>query len=470
TFPLNLSGVVVGDIDGQSVPVSVVNGQVTIDQRPLLNLIGDKSVNEGELLTFTILASDPGGDELAYSASNLPEGASFNADTQTFSWTPSTGQSGSYPDVHFEVSDGDLTDSEDITITVSTASSGGGGGGGGGGASDRTPPRVYDILISEVTNTSATITWRTHELSTSQVEYWASPSTLSPLDEKRVLNHMVYLTELSPATTYHYKIMSKDSTGNLAVSDENTFTTLGVLSTFTVNSLEIAPTGVSIGEEITISVLVTNTGEAPGSHEVVLRTDGVAVASRVIELAGGTSQMVTFTTASDSAGVLAVDVNGITGSFVVRGIAMPEISIFNITPNYDVESQKLTFARVIYLVDLYQPMADVELVLKVGLDDEPVEEVSLLSAGQMVVGEATGSADYFPAQGWKSGTYTFEAELYADGEFCASTTEQTIEVAVESATPVVSWAILGAIIIGMLLISFVTVFFAIRHRRFMLGN
>ncbi len=117
TCPLSLSGVIVGDINGQSVPVSVVNGQVIINQSPLLNLIGDKSVNEGELLIFTLSATDPDGDPLVYSASNLPEGASFDPNTQTFSWTPRYDQAGVYT-VHFEVSDGELTDSEDITITV----------------------------------------------------------------------------------------------------------------------------------------------------------------------------------------------------------------------------------------------------------------------------------------------------------------------------------------------------------------
>jgi hypothetical protein len=70
------------------------------------------------LLTFTISAIDPDGDTLTYSASNLPAGASFNPSPHTFSWTPTYSQAGSYPNVHFQVSDGSLTASEDITITV----------------------------------------------------------------------------------------------------------------------------------------------------------------------------------------------------------------------------------------------------------------------------------------------------------------------------------------------------------------
>ncbi len=71
----------------------------------------------GERLTFTITATDLDNDFLTYSASNLPEGASFDSDMRIFSWTPRYDQAGVYL-VHFEVSDGQLTDSEDITITV----------------------------------------------------------------------------------------------------------------------------------------------------------------------------------------------------------------------------------------------------------------------------------------------------------------------------------------------------------------
>jgi hypothetical protein len=85
---------------------------------PVLDQIGDRITNESYLLEFTVNATDPDGDALAYSASNLPDGAAFDPDTRIFSWTPTHGQAGTYPDVHFEVSDGELTDWEDITITV----------------------------------------------------------------------------------------------------------------------------------------------------------------------------------------------------------------------------------------------------------------------------------------------------------------------------------------------------------------
>ena len=89
---------------------------------PVLEQVGDRTINENSLLEFTVSAIDLDGDTLTYSASNVPTGAAFDPDTQTFSWTPGFDQEGTYPDVHFEVSDGELTDSENITITVNNVS------------------------------------------------------------------------------------------------------------------------------------------------------------------------------------------------------------------------------------------------------------------------------------------------------------------------------------------------------------
>ena len=119
TSAITLSNVIVGDVNGQPVPVTTSDGQVSVDRAPVLTAIGNKSVNEGALLSFTISGTDPDGDTLTYSASNLPSGATFNASTHAFSWTPTNAQAGSYPDVHFQISDGSLIASEDITITVS---------------------------------------------------------------------------------------------------------------------------------------------------------------------------------------------------------------------------------------------------------------------------------------------------------------------------------------------------------------
>jgi hypothetical protein len=83
-----------------------------------LDHIGNKSVNEYSNLTFTISATDPEDDSLTYTASDLPDGATFDPGTRAFSWTPTISQSGTY-NVTFTVRDiYDNSDSEIIAITV----------------------------------------------------------------------------------------------------------------------------------------------------------------------------------------------------------------------------------------------------------------------------------------------------------------------------------------------------------------
>jgi len=102
------------DGEGNDDPIKTFSAPPP-NQAPVLNSIGNKVVNEGQLLQFTISGSDPDGSSLTFSASNLPSGASFSG--QTFSFTPTFLQAGTYQ-VTFSVSDGEFTDSETITITV----------------------------------------------------------------------------------------------------------------------------------------------------------------------------------------------------------------------------------------------------------------------------------------------------------------------------------------------------------------
>jgi hypothetical protein len=509
TCPLTLSGVVVGDADGQSVPVSLVSGQVivsgqeTTNQPPVLSTIGDKSVNEGQLVMFTISATDPDGDTLTYSASNLPSGASFTPLTRTFSWTPGTGEAGSYENVHFEVSDGELTDSEDITITVNVPNPPGGGGGGdigddnpGGGGSggvgddseespdepeeqdepDENPPVIQEVAASDIGTDSAAIYWTTTEPSTSQVEYWASPSQFSPLDETLVTEHVVYLTGLRPGTNYHYRTLSQDEAGNLVVSPEYDFTTPAEPAAFTVNWLTISPAETSIGQEVTINALVTNTGEADGSYDVTLSIDDVVEATeRIVDLAGGASQEVTFTITRETTGVYTVDVNGTTGTLVVNNAYEPEaaIGLFGITPNYESDTGVITFTRVDYGInESYYSMLfsqpDIELILKVDLNDKPLEEVVLIASGQSEPDMSSGSVNYIPAESWTSGTYTFQAELRTSEGVIEVSPPVRLIITPATAAGVASWATLGEIIGGVLIISLLAVLLILHRNRDML--
>ncbi len=110
-----------GDASGNSSWLSNVVPATTATEgnhAPVMDTTGDKPVVEGATLTFSISASDAdAGDTLTYDTGELPTGASFNANTRTFAWTPEAAQIGTHP-VMFQVSDGDVTVSETIAITV----------------------------------------------------------------------------------------------------------------------------------------------------------------------------------------------------------------------------------------------------------------------------------------------------------------------------------------------------------------
>jgi chitodextrinase len=89
------------------------------------------------------------------------------------------------------------------------------------------PPQLTNIASSNITNTTATITWETNEPADTQVQYGPDPvyGFNSPLDTARTTSHQVTLTGLSAGTLYHYRVKSRDAAGNLAVSTDFTFIT-----------------------------------------------------------------------------------------------------------------------------------------------------------------------------------------------------------------------------------------------------
>jgi len=104
--------------DGTSTSAQATANTTIINSAPLLASIGNKSVIETNLLTFTISATDADSDALTYSVANLPSGATFDSGTKTFSWTPTYDQNGIYSNIIFTVSDSNIVDNETITITV----------------------------------------------------------------------------------------------------------------------------------------------------------------------------------------------------------------------------------------------------------------------------------------------------------------------------------------------------------------
>jgi uncharacterized membrane protein len=96
---------------------------------------------------------------------------------------------------------------------------------------------------------------------------------------------------------------------------------------FTVSGLVLSPTEVEVGEEVTISATVTNTGEGEGSYTVVLKINEVAEDDETVLLAGGASTIVEFRVVKEAAGMYSVEVDGLNSTFTVKEAPSPVFPI-----------------------------------------------------------------------------------------------------------------------------------------------
>lgn len=93
---------------------------------------------------------------------------------------------------------------------------------------------------------------------------------------------------------------------------------------FEVSNLAIAPERVGIGDNVKITVDITNVGEVEGTYDVELYVDGRLEDSKMVTLSGGETKLVAFTIAEDYAGSYSVEVEGLSGAFeVVSPVSTP---------------------------------------------------------------------------------------------------------------------------------------------------
>lgn len=91
---------------------------------------------------------------------------------------------------------------------------------------DLAPPVISSISATNITTTTAAVSWITNEPATGQVEYGRTTSYgLSTFNSSFLTSRTVALSSLSPGTIYNFRVRSKDASGNEAVSTNQTFAT-----------------------------------------------------------------------------------------------------------------------------------------------------------------------------------------------------------------------------------------------------
>ncbi len=129
--------------------------------------------------------------------------------------------------------------------------------------------------------------------------------------------------------TLHFSVIAREegihsvSVGDLTGSYSVTLTP----AAFKVSSLAFSAEEVDIGQDVEVSVIVSNTGQSTGTLEIKLRVNGTMVETKNIMLDGGEDQNVTFTLSANEAGKNMVDINGSTGQFIVKGEVSPPAQI-----------------------------------------------------------------------------------------------------------------------------------------------
>jgi hypothetical protein len=182
-----------GDSEGtaaqQPGPGTGTNAAPTIQGQPLTSVVA------GQAYSFRPLANDANGDQLTFSAANLPAWATLNASTGAVSGTPTSSDVGTYSGITITVSDGQAS--------ASLA--------------------AFSIAVTDVAMGSATVSWTPPtqnsdgsaltNLSGFQISYGRSASDLAQTVSLTNPSLSTYVIENLSSGTWYFAVAAVNSQG-----------------------------------------------------------------------------------------------------------------------------------------------------------------------------------------------------------------------------------------------------------------
>ena len=239
-----------------------------------------------------------------------------------------------------------------------------------------------------------------------------------------------------------------DTVNNTITASVDHFTTFAIIgavtpppAVFAVSSLSISPATVNIGETVTISLVVTNTGGKSGSYIVTLDINGVKEADETVTVAAGDSQEVSFSVTKEDAGIYSVTVAELTGSFTVVAPAAFSVSDLSLQPAQVKPGEAVTISASV--ANTGGEPGSYTVVLKIDGVKEAEKTVTIAAGESLDVS--------FSVTKEEADTYTVTVDGLS-GSFTVAPAE-----------PLVNWPLIGGIIGGVIAVALL-VFFLVRRR------
>lgn len=207
-------------------PSNYISGTFTLnstDPDNIGNLIAsDSSIKSQEQWNVTLTWTIPvyqGAGNLTYDIYRSTNGSTFTkvGSSSGLSYVDNTPTSAKYYYKIYTRDGADATSSGSNSVTITPT-----------GKWTTAPALQSGPTTSSITTKKATISWSTDRAADSKVQYGTSSGdyfTEEPSNSTQGTAHTINLTNLSPGTTYYYRVKWTDEDGNTGISDEKSLGT-----------------------------------------------------------------------------------------------------------------------------------------------------------------------------------------------------------------------------------------------------
>jgi len=199
--------------DTQGNLSNAVSTAATIVDSPVLQVIGNRTIDERVPYTFTAVAAGRDGTAITFSLSDAPWGAAIDPQTGLFSWTPTESQGGTYYFARVTARDAAtpvLIAAEYIILTVSKTNS----------------PPVLDAISNQTASEGVAFKLYVRATDTDipvqTITYSLSPDAPAGATIDSKTGRFTFTGPDGPAT-YQFTVIATDN-GSPALSDQKTFT------------------------------------------------------------------------------------------------------------------------------------------------------------------------------------------------------------------------------------------------------